>query len=178
MSALTRSYAEALADVAFAQNRVEPVRREVAAFVELMKQSPELRNFLESPAVPIGSKHGAISRLVERLGAGEAVRNFLFVLVDNRRSAPLPEIAEDFTAALNDRLGIAEAQVTSARELTSEEKAELVETLARVTGKKIEARYRLDPELIGGAVVQVGSTIYNGSVRHELERLRARLAAS
>jgi F-type H+-transporting ATPase subunit delta len=178
LSALTRSYAEALADVAFEQNRVEAVKRELASFVELTKRSLELRNFLESPAVPLASKHGAISRLAERLGASEAVRNFLFVLVDHRRSALLAEIAKDFTAVLNERMGIAEAQVTSARELTPEEKAELVATLARVTGKKIEARYRLDPELIGGAVVQVGSTIYNGSVRQQLERLRARLAAS
>jgi F-type H+-transporting ATPase subunit delta len=178
LSALTRSYAEALADVAFAQNRVEAVKRELASFVELTKQSLDLRNFLESPAIPLESKHRAISRLVERMGASVPVRNFLFVLVNHRRSGLLPEITEDFAAVLNERLGIAEAQVTSARELSAEEKAELVATLARVTGKKIEARYRLDPELIGGAVVQVGSTIYNGSVRQQLERLRARLAAS
>ncbi len=178
MGVLTRSYAEALADVAFEQKRVDAVKRDLASLVELAHYSPDLRNFLESPAVPLASKHGAIRRLAERFSWSEAVRNFLFVLADHRRSALLPEIAADFAAVLNERLGIAEAQVTSARELTAGEKAELVETLARVTGKKIEARYRLDPELIGGAVVQVGSTIYNGSVRQQLERLRARLAAS
>jgi F-type H+-transporting ATPase subunit delta len=178
MSVLTRSYAEALADVAFAQGEVEAVRRQLASFASLAKQSPELRNFLTSPAVPLESKHGAIAQLAKRLGAAAATRNFLFVLADHRRFALLEEIEQDFTAALNERLGIAEAEVTSARELGAGEKAELEQTLARVTGKKIEARYRLDPELIGGAVVQVGSTIYNGSVRQELDRLRTQLAAS
>jgi F-type H+-transporting ATPase subunit delta len=178
LSVLTRSYAEALAEVAFAQSEVEAVERQLAGFASMAKQSPELRNFLTSPAVPLESKHGAIARLAERLGAGQTVRNFLFVLADHRRFALLEEIGQDFTAVLNDRLGIAEAEVTSARELSPEEKAELERTLARLTGKKIEARYRLDPELIGGAVVQVGSTIYNGSVRQQLDRLRTQLAAS
>jgi len=178
LTVLTRSYAAALADVASEQHEADGVKRELASFLALTKQSAALRNFLESPAVPLESKHAAIDRLVERLGAGQTVRNFLFVLVDHRRSASLEEITQEFVTVLSERLGIASVHVTSARELTAGEKTELEQTLARVTGKKIEARYRLDPELIGGAVVQIGSTIYNGSVRQQLEQLRAELAAT
>jgi F-type H+-transporting ATPase subunit delta len=97
--------------------------------------------------------------------------------VDNRRAELLREILPVFEVELNSRLGIAEAQVTSARELAAEEKRDLMQALETVTGKKIEARYSLDESLLGGAVVQIGSTIYDGSVREQLERLRARLEA-
>ena len=74
------------------------------------------------------------------------------------------------------RMGMAEAQVTSARELSGEERAGLVKALERITGKRIQARYGLDPALIGGAVVRIGSTIYDGSVRQQLDRMRVKLA--
>jgi F-type H+-transporting ATPase subunit delta len=172
-----RSYAEALADVALAEKRPEQVRRELSDFLAMMAESADLRNFLESPAVPAGSKQAVITRLVERMGASQALRNFLFLVVDHHRVMLLDAIGEALGQVLNARLGILDAEIVAARELGAEEKQDLVAVLERRTGKKIEASYRVDPELIGGAVVRIGSTIYDGSVRKSLERLRARMAA-
>jgi F-type H+-transporting ATPase subunit delta len=78
---------------------------------------------------------------------------------------------------IQQRLGVAEAQVESAMELDATQKTQLLETLERVTGKKIQAKYSLDPALLGGAVVRIGDTIYDGSLKNQLNQMRARLAA-
>ncbi len=177
MSALAQRYAAALADVVLERDDATAAKEGLAAFVEAFSLSADLRNFLASPAVPKPAKQAVIEKLGAPLKLGPAVRNFLFVIVDNRRMDVLREIAQAFEAELNARLGIAEADVTSARDLSKEEKRDLTETLARLTGKHIEARYGLDAGLIAGAVVRIGSTIYDGSVREQLNRLRARLEA-
>ena len=175
MRTVTGEYAGALADVALASGRAETLRQEVRSFVELEAASADLRNFLDSPAVSREAKQDLLGKLVVRMGASSELRNFLFVLVDNRRTALLPEIAREFETTLLQRLGVAEASVTSARELSAPQKQKLAGTLESVTGKKIEARYAVDPMLVGGLVVRIGSTVYDGSVRAQLERLAARL---
>jgi F-type H+-transporting ATPase subunit delta len=177
LSVLAQRYAAALADVALERKNPAAVKRELASFAGAYQESADLRNFLASPAVDFALKHSLIEKLAEEMDLSLTVRNFLFLLVDNRRAELLREILPVFEVELNSRLGIAEAQVTSARELAAEEKKELMQALERVSGKKIEARYSLDESLLGGAVVQIGSTIYDGSVREQLERLRARLEA-
>lgn len=177
MRALAERYASALADVAIEQGATEQVKKELAAFVALLAQSADLRNFLASPAIARASKQAVIEKLVARLGAGKTLRNLLFVVVENRRSLLLPQIQQAFEALLYVRLGVAEAQVTSAEELSPQEKADLNRVLERLTGKKVETRYGLDSALLGGAVVRIGSTIYDGSVREQLNRLRAQLAS-
>ncbi len=177
MSVLARRYAAALADVALERDDGAETKKELRGFVGAFSASPDLRNFLASPAVPKPAKQAVIEKLGARLKLGPAVRNFLFVIVDNRRMDVLREIAQAFEAELNARLGVAEADVTSARDLSKEERRDLTETLARLTGKRIEARYALEAGLIAGAVVRIGSTIYDGSVREQLNRLRARLEA-
>jgi F-type H+-transporting ATPase subunit delta len=172
------SYAEALADVALATDRPEQIRRELSDFLAAIAASVDLRNFLESPAVPTNVKQTVIAKLVERMGASEALRNFLFLVVDHRRVGLLGQIAQAFGLELNARLGILDAEISTARELSAGEKQELVAALERRTGKRIEASYRLDPGLIGGVVVKIGSTVYDGSVRNELEQVRARMAAA
>ena len=177
MKALVQRYAAALADVVIEQGKAEQVKNELASFAELLAGSADLQNFLASPSLPRLAKQAVIEQLVARLGAGRTLRNFLFVVVENRRAALLPQIRQAFEALLHARLGIAEAQVNTAAELTGSEKAELVRALERLTGKRIEPRYALDPALIGGAVVRIGSTIYDGSVREQLNRLRAQLVS-
>jgi F-type H+-transporting ATPase subunit delta len=177
LSVLAQRYATALADVALERKNPAATKSELALFVEAYQESADLRNFLASPAVDRARKHSVIEKLAEEMELSPAVRNFLFLLVDNRRTELLREILPVLDAELNSRLGIAEAQVTSARELAAEQKRELMRALERLTGKKVEARYSLDESLLGGAVVQIGSTIYDGSVREQLEHLRARLEA-
>jgi F-type H+-transporting ATPase subunit delta len=178
LRALAQSYAEALVEVSIEKGKPEQAKRELAGFLDLLAESADLRSFLASPAVPATAKHVVIDKLVARLDAGTSVRNLLCVVVDNHRSALLADIYDAFALKLNARLGIAEVQVNSARALSEPQKAELTQALERLTGKKVEARYRLEPELIGGALVQIGSTIYDGSVRDQLKRLRARLTSA
>jgi F-type H+-transporting ATPase subunit delta len=156
---------------------VEQVRGELDAFAEIVAASADLRNLLASPAVPRQSQHAVIAKLVERLGAGATLRNFLFVLVDNRRASLVGEIQKAFEATIHARLGIAEAEVTSAQELSEAQREELLAALQRKTGGRVEARFGVDPELIGGARVRLGSTVYDGTIRGKLDRLRATLAA-
>jgi F-type H+-transporting ATPase subunit delta len=101
----------------------------------------------------------------------------LFIVVDNQRTHLLPEILQTFETVIRQRRGVAEAEVMSAAELTAPQKTQLQQTLERLTGRKILAKYSLDPALLGGAVVRIGDTIYDGSVRNRLNQMRARLTA-
>jgi len=118
-----------------------------------------------------------VAALVAQMGASRTLRNFLWVVVDRGRTRLLPEIQIAFDKRLDERRGIVRAEVSSAHELAAQEKAELAAALTKLTGRKVEAQYRLDPALLAGTVVRVGSTIYDGSVRTQLERLRERLAS-
>jgi F-type H+-transporting ATPase subunit delta len=175
LKAVAKRYAAALADVAMEQGAAEPVKKNLADFAEAVRGSADLANLLASPSVPRGNKQAVIGKLAARMGVGKIFRNFLLLLADNRRTALLPEIAEAFDALLLERMGIAEAQVTSAAELTAAQKTELNGAMERLTGKKVQSRYRVDRGLLGGAVVRIGSTVYDGSVREQLDRLRDRL---
>jgi F-type H+-transporting ATPase subunit delta len=170
-------YATALADIALEQGAAEPVKKQLEEFDAAYAESAELRNVLANPAVELSAKHGVIEKLAARMGASRIVRNFLFVVVDNQRTHLLPEILQAFEEVLRQRQGVAEAEVTSAAELTAPQKAQLQQTLERLTGRKIQAKYSLDPAMLGGAVVRIGDTIYDGSVRNRLNQMRARLAA-
>lgn len=177
MKSASLQYANVLADIAIAQGAAAPLGKQLGEFAALYAESVDLRNFLSSPAVTQAAKHGVIEKLVARLGASKILRNFLFVLADNHRMHIVPEIFSAFQEVLRQRQGIAQAEVASAVELTAPQKAGLAQSLERLTGKKVEARYSLDPALLGGAVVRIGSTIYDGSLRNRLNELRARLAA-
>jgi F-type H+-transporting ATPase subunit delta len=173
--AVSSRYAAALADVALEQKSADRVKRDFDSFAEAFATSSDLRAFLESPAVNREAKQGVIEELAARMKLAPAVRNFALLLVDHRRTDLLDEIQAAFQTELNARLGIAEADVTSARELTAKEREQLTAALEQRTGKKIEARFQRDASLVGGTVVRVGSTIYDGSVREQLTRLREQL---
>ena len=177
MSALAQRYAAALADAAFARNEVENVKRGLGEFSAIYESSPELRNALTTPAIGPETKKAVIGELAQKMGLDVEVKNFLFVLVDHGRTGILSEIRRAFEMEVNARMGIVDASVTSARELSMDEKSQLTQTLERVTGKRVQAQYQLDASLIGGTTVRIGSTIYDGSVREQLNRLRTRLEA-
>jgi len=170
-------YANALADIALEQGASEPAAKQLESFAAAYEESAELRTFLASPAVSVEAKHEVLEKIAKRLGASKIIRNFLFVIADHRRTQLIPEIVATFQQVLRQRQGMAEAEISSAVELTSAQKKELAATLARVTGKKIEPKYSLDPALLGGAVVRIGDTIYDGSLRSRLNEMRARLAS-
>jgi F-type H+-transporting ATPase subunit delta len=177
LKALAERYAGALVEVALENKQADQVKKELAAFAAMIRESAELHAFLSNPSIARASKHAAIEQLVARMGASRTLRNYLFVIVDQRRAGLLPEIEQAFSALLDARQGITQAMVTLAADLTANERAELDATLAKLTGRKVQAQFKTDPTLIGGAVVKIGSTIYDGSVRSQLDRLRARMIA-
>jgi len=175
LSAIAQRFATAFADVAIMRENVAAARAQFASFVDAYNHSTDLRHFLSSPAIDAGAKQAVLEKLAAKMGLSETVRNFVLVLVDHRRIDQLEEIRRALDAELNAREGIVEAQITSARELSAAEKKEMASALERLTQRRVEAKYGLDPALVGGAVVQIGSTIYDGSVRGQLDRLRAQL---
>lgn len=177
MKSASLQYANALADIAVQQRAADKAGQELAGFGALYAESAELRNFLSSPAVGAEAKHRVIEKLLARVGGSKIVRNFLFVVIDHQRAHALPEIIAAFQEVIRQRQGITEAQISSAVELSKAQKAEMEFTLEKLTGKRVEAKFSLAPELLGGAVVRVGDTVYDGSLRSRLNELRARLTS-
>ena len=177
MKSASLQYANALADIALAQGAAVPVAQQLGDFTAAYASSPELRNFLKSPAVTKEEKRSVAAKISARLGASKILRNFLFVIIDHQRMHQLPEILETFQNVLRERQGIANAEIFSAVALNDAQKTEMKQTLERVTGKKIEAKFSLDLNLLGGTLVRVGDTIYDGSLRNRLNGLRERLLA-
>lgn len=180
MSAFASRYARAFADVVQEQ-RLDPnhVVGQMNEFVRMVESSPDLKNVWENPGVPNDQKIKLLDALVTREDAGSMkyVRNFMAVLIQHRRIGAIKEITQQFIAELDNRLGFAQAEISSARELGAQEKRSLEAQVAQVTGKQVRAVYSQDKALIGGAVVKVGSTIFDGSVRGQLERMRELLAS-
>jgi len=178
MASVASTYARAFADVVFSAHldaaRAVGGLRSIAA---LFSESVELRRVWENPAVPADQKRNLLDAIVQREGIDKPVRNLVAVLIDHRRLPFLPRIVEQLEKELDARMGFAEAQISSARELGDGEKRALESQIEKVTGKKVRARYGLDGSLLGGAVVRVGSTIYDGSVRGQLEKIKEAISS-
>ena len=177
MAAIASRYARALVEVVLEQ-RIDPdtARQQLKTIVQAVHESLELRRVWESPAITAEQKRAVLDAIVAQIGAVKPIRNFFAVLIDHRRIGMLDDIVRQFDVELDAQLGFAEAEISSSRPLSAEEKSELESRVARMTGKKVRARYASNPELLGGVMVRVGSTIYDGSVRGQLERLRSELA--
>ena len=145
--------------------------------VALLEQSADLRRVWENPAVPAEQKRKLLDAIVQRDGIDRPVRNLIAVLIDHRRLNFLARIVEQFEKELDRRMGLADAQISSARELGDAEKHTLEVEIAKLTGKRVRAQYGLDPSLLGGAVVRIGSTIYDGSVKGQLERMKEAISS-
>lgn len=177
-SAVATRYANALADVVTtgAGAAAEATLGELQAFESVLRSSGELQNALISPAVPPSRKRAVVGRLADTLKLSRVTRNFLFVLIDHRRLASLADIVQSFETVADERLGFARADVTSAREIAEPQRKQLNAQLERLSGKRIRARYSVDDSLIGGVVARIGSTVYDGSVRGQLNNLGKRLS--
>jgi F-type H+-transporting ATPase subunit delta len=173
--AVSSRYAAALVDVALDQKNADRVKSDLAAFAEAFAHSADLRNTLESPSVGREAKLQVVQKIGAVMKLTPSVRNFLCLLVDHHRTELLFEIQEMFRVDLNARQNIAEAAVTSAHPLGADERKKLIEMLEGQTKKKIEAQFHEDESLVGGTVVRVGSTVYDSSVRAQLDRMREQL---
>jgi F-type H+-transporting ATPase subunit delta len=177
MSVFSR-YARAFTEVVV-DRKLDPrkVEDELWAFVSIVESAPNLRAIWENPSVDARQKRAVLDHIVAHVGASRMLRNFIAVLIDHHRVAALPEIARQFEIDINERLGLADAEVTSARELNDSEKHALEARVGEVTGKKVRARYKTDSSVLGGAVVKVGSTIYDGSIHGQLQKLKEALSS-
>jgi F-type H+-transporting ATPase subunit delta len=179
MAAVLGRYARAYAEVVV-KHKLNP-EKTVAEFqqmADVVNSSRELRNVLQNPAVSREQKLKLLDSIIQHVGASKMLRNFLAVLIDHRRIGNIGDLVEQFKQELDRRLGIADARVSSVRELSSAEKKSLEQQLAMLTGKTVRTTYSQDPGLLGGVLVRVGSTIYDGSVQGRLQRMRAELATA
>jgi F-type H+-transporting ATPase subunit delta len=173
-STYARAFADVVLDAHLDTNRAIGGLRRIAG---LLAESIELRRVWENPAVPAEQKRKLLDAIVHREGIERHVRNLVAVLIDHRRIPFLPRITEQLEKELDARLGFAEAQITSARELGESEKRGLEAQIQKLTGKKVRSRFGLDASLLGGAVVRVGSTVYDGSVKGQLQRIKEAISS-
>lgn len=184
-SPVARRYARALADIIFAARlpaaalraEVQQAKQHLADFASLLRQHAALRAALTSPAVSREQKLALLDRLRAPLGLGERTRNFLAVLLDHRRLDLLEQVLGAFDTEVYARLGIVPVEITTALALNDKQKKLLEERLAALTGAQVEMRFRQNPEVLGGVVARLGSTIYDGSLRAQLRRLQRQLSA-
>jgi F-type H+-transporting ATPase subunit delta len=178
MASVTGTYARAFADVVLARGLdAGKVLGETQSLAALVAGSQELREVWAAPSIPVEQKRGLLDAIAKREGLSREVRNFIAVLIDHRRIQFFDAIVKQFEQELNQRLGFAEARISSARELSETERAALEGQVGKLTGKKVRARYSREESLLGGAVVKVGSTIYDGSVKGQLERMKAAISS-
>ena len=179
-AAVASRYARALADVVLAPaSRVQPDRivEDLRSFEQTLAGAPELTNALESPAVKRPKKRSIIGRIGESLGLSPIARNFLLVLADHRRINDLSEAIVAFERIVDERLGRLQVDVASATQLADAQQAALIRQLEGATGKKVSLNVKVDDSLVGGMIVRLGSTVYDGSVRGRLDSLARQLQA-
>src|SRR5271157_657793 len=179
MASVASTYARAFADVVLSAHlNADRSIAELRTIATLLAESSDLRRIWENPAVPADQKRRVLDVVAERDGISKQVRNLVAVLIDHRRVHFLDPIIAQLEKELDARMGFAEAQITSARALGDAEKREFETQVEKLTGKKVRARYGQDASLLGGAVVRVGSTIYDGSVKGQLERIREEISSN
>lgn len=177
--AVANQYAKALLDaVSKPGNGVsaEQALAQIDQFIELVHSSAELHTVLLSPAVTPVAKQKVLAKLGDMLGMHGQLKNFLYVVTRHRRLGLMAEIRERFQALLDQSVGIVRAKVETAHPLSEAQRQALETALARITGKQVRCGYDVDEALLGGLAVRMGSTMYDGSVRGQLEGLRRRLS--
>ena len=178
MAAYAARYARAFADVVLESKvAAEKIDTQLQDFLETLGSSAELETALFNPAIPADSRVGVIDALAPRLKLSREVRNFLAVLLQHDRMSAIQEIVSGYRAEMDRRRGISEVSVVSARILDAGERREMEQHVARLAGSEVRARFSEDDGLIGGAVVRIGSTVYDGSVRGRLDRMKQELMA-
>jgi F-type H+-transporting ATPase subunit delta len=168
-------YARALAEALGPAEGYRTAFAELEDFVAVWRQNEELREVLLTPAVPLEQKRKVLETILARLGTSVTTANFLRVLLVNYRLALMEEVLEAFRRVVNERLGIVEVEVSCAQELSPDEQEEVRARFAELTGRRVEVEFRQEANLLGGVQARIGSTVYDGSVRGYLDRLREQL---
>lgn len=172
---IARRYGTALADVVIKTGETETVKAELKTWEEMMTSSAYLLSAFSNPAIAHLDKEKVLESLISNAAPSRTTANFLRVLLKNNRLTELGDINDKFVAILEERGGIVAAHVTAARELSDDQKAELRSNLEKLTGKKVQLNFEINKEIIGGVVTRIGSTVYDSSVKTQLENLKEQL---
>ncbi len=176
MSAIALRYAHAFAEVVASQKiDVLATQQQLAGFNDVLAESQALREVLSNPAIPSDQKLRVLDAIASRLGIYPQVRNFIAVITNHQRTNLLSEILEEYREISDEQSGLTEAEIVTVRPLNDQDRAELEAQVARLAGGKVRASYREDASLLGGAVVRIGSTVYDGSIRARLLGLKQKL---
>ena len=179
MASVASTYARAFADVVLGSHLdVNRALGELYAIAGLLTESSELRRVWENPAIPAEQKRALLDAIARQDGISKQARNLIAVLIDHRRIHFLEPILRELEKELDARMGFAEAEITSVRQLADVEKRAFEAQVEKLTGKKVRAHYGQDASLLGGAVLRIGSTIYDGSVKGQLERIRQEISGN
>lgn len=176
VSSSSYKYAEALAEVAAETGvSLEKVRDQLGSFEEAFRASEELRSSLAVPSYPLSVKQGIVREIAKALKMEKIVRNFLLVLLEKGRIEQFEEVFAAYQSVLDSRAGVVAIDVTSAHELSDQEVERVASAMKKVTGKDVKLSYSVDEDLIGGLRIQVGSTVYDGSILSSLEKLKSQM---
>jgi F-type H+-transporting ATPase subunit delta len=176
MSVLSLRYAHAFASVAEASRLdTAAAQQQLSDFSGTLAGSRELREVLMNPSIATEQKLNVLDAIAGRIGMFPQVRNFLAVIMSHQRLAELNEIITEYHAVADEQSNLAEAEITSARPLNEQDRAELEAEVAKLAGGRVRATYHQDATLLGGAIVRIGSTVYDGSIRAQLEQLKQKL---
>jgi F-type H+-transporting ATPase subunit delta len=171
-------YAKALLDVAINESDLATIERDLASIVEAVEGHGELRRILTSPGTPQSARMSITKALAARAGVQAPVAKLLALLADRGRLELLPELLAVYRERLLAHHNIVRATVTSATALSADKVQQLEASLSRLTGKRVQLDTRVDPSIIGGVVTRIGSTVYDGSVRTQLQKMRQQLVES
>ena len=172
---VARRYATALADVVTARGEAQEVQRELTAWETMMQSNEQLLEVFRNPTIPYDQKRKVLSALIARVSVRPTTANFLQVLLQNQRLADLNEVNKRFAQILDERSGVVSAEVTTARPVPQTSQDALLAKLTSMTGKNVRLSFNTDEELIGGVMTRIGSTIYDGSVRNQLQQVKERM---
>lgn len=176
MASSAPRYARAFAEVAeSARLDAAKAQQQMQDFADTLKDSSELREFLGNPSIEMAKKLKVLDAIAVRIGMFVQVRNFMAVILEHHRLNELVEILTAYRELVDEHAGAVEARITSARPLSPQDRAQLEAQVARLAGARVRASYAEDASLLGGAVVEIGSTIYDGSVRAQLQQLKQKL---
>ena len=172
---VARRYALALADVVVKSGETEIVKNELKTWEEMLTANADLQTAFRNPAISQTDKEKLLNNLIERVKPGKTTANFLCVLLRNNRLTEIGEINGKFASVLEERSGVVSANITSARELSEAQKNEVLLNLELLTGKRMNLEFKTDESLIGGMVTRIGSTVYDGSVKTQLQELKQQM---
>lgn len=178
MAAYVSRYATAFLEVITAAKLdTAAIASQFGDFLGAWNESPELRSYFTNPAFPAAQKIELLDKLNARLGLQKELRNLLAVLIHNDRIASVAEVFAVYNTLLQTQQGIRQAEIVTARPLSDAERESLLAGVGKLAGARIQASFRQDASILGGTVVRIGSTVYDGSVRGRLDRLKETLTA-